>query len=143
MVPSSRGRQFSSRRIRMQVHTGGRLEVSVLREAGEFEALEEEWDDLYRHSPAASPFQSWAWLYSWWESYGRDYDLRLVAVRADNVLVGLLPMMLERGRAFRRLLFVGTGLTDYNDALVRGGWEARVAEAGARALWGLGGWHVV
>jgi CelD/BcsL family acetyltransferase involved in cellulose biosynthesis len=127
----------------MQVHTGGRLDVSVLRDAAAFGALEGEWDELYRHSPAASPFQSWAWLYSWWESYGKDYDLRLVAVRADGVLVGLLPMMLERGRAFRKLLFVGTGLTDYNDVLARGGWEARVAEAAQWALWGMGGWSVV
>ena len=64
-------------------------------------------------------------------------------MRAGGLLVGLLPMMLERDRAFRRLLFVGTGLTDYNDALVRGGWEARVTEAAGWALWGMGGWHMV
>jgi hypothetical protein len=54
----------------MQLRHDGRLEVSVLRDAAAFGALEEEWDELHRSAPAATPFQSWACLYSWWESYG-------------------------------------------------------------------------
>jgi CelD/BcsL family acetyltransferase involved in cellulose biosynthesis len=122
---------------------GQRLDTAVLRDTREFASLEEEWDDLYRHSPRATPFQSWAWLYSWWECYGEDYELRLVAVREGGLLVGLLPLMLERRWGFGRLLLIGgNAMTPYKDVLAREGWEQEVAEAGARALKGLGGWRV-
>ncbi len=44
--------------------------VEIVEDSWGFAALEEEWDDLHRQSPRATPFQSWAWLYSWWEHYG-------------------------------------------------------------------------
>ena len=40
-------------------------DIAILKEAQEFAALEEEWEDLYHDSARATPFQSWAWLYSW------------------------------------------------------------------------------
>jgi CelD/BcsL family acetyltransferase involved in cellulose biosynthesis len=87
----------------------------------EFEALEEEWEDLYHESSIATPFQSWAWLYSWWQSYGEGYELRLLTMRDDaGLLVGIMPLMLERKLGLRRLLFIGTGQTDYLGVLVRG-----------------------
>lgn len=117
-------------------------DVAVIKDAQAFAALEEEWEDLHRASPQATPFQSWAWLYSWWEFYGEGYELRLVTVRDRSLLVGLVPLMLERRGGFGRLLFVGTGLTDYHDLLAREGREAQVSEAGRRALEQMDGWHV-
>jgi hypothetical protein len=117
--------------------------VGVVEDARGFAALEGEWEELYRDSPAATPFQSWAWLYSWWESYGGGRGLRLVTVRsAGGLLVGVLPLMLERRHGLARLLFVGTGLTPHLDLIAREGWEDWVSEAGARALRQIGGWHV-
>src|SRR5918999_86631 len=78
------------------------LEVAVLEDAREFAALEEEWNDLYRNSPLATPFQSWAWLYSWWEYYEEGYELRLITVRDEDLLVGLMPLMLKRRGGFGR-----------------------------------------
>ena len=122
--------------------TERRLDTAVLRDTEDFAALEEEWAELYGRCPSATPFQSWAWLYSWWEHYGGDYELRLIAVREGDLLVGLAPLMLRRGPGFGRLLLVGTGSTDYLDVLAREGWEREVAEAGARALEGMDGWRV-
>jgi CelD/BcsL family acetyltransferase involved in cellulose biosynthesis len=118
------------------------LKVAVISEAKDFAALEEEWEELYRNSPLATPFQSWAWLYSWWEFYGRGYELRLVTIRDDGLLVGLMPLMLQRLAGFGRLLFIGTGPTDYQDVLVREGWESLVSQAGVQALRQLDGWQV-
>jgi len=119
------------------------LEVTVVEEARGFAALQEEWEGLYRNAPLATPFQSWGWLYSWWEYYGGGYGLRLVAVRErGGLLVGLLPLMVERRWGLGRLLFVGTGLTDYLDFLVREGWEAEVSEAAVRALTRIDSWQV-
>ena len=119
------------------------LKVAVLEEDHHFEALKEEWEDLYQNSPLATPFQSWAWLYSWWEFYGEDYELRLVTVRDGDLLVGLMPLVLEvQWGYFGRLLFVGIGPSDHLDILAREGWEAGVIEAGINALRQMDSWHV-
>jgi len=127
----------------LKPHLAQLLDSAILVKDEDFAALEEEWEDLYQNSPRATPFQSWAWLYSWWESYGEGYELRLISVRDDaGLLVGLIPLMLERRGAVGRLLFVGTGITDHLDVLAREGWEEGVAEAGVRALQGMDSWHV-
>jgi CelD/BcsL family acetyltransferase involved in cellulose biosynthesis len=123
--------------------TGQRLDTAVLRDATDFASLEEEWDDLYDDSPLATPFQSWAWLYSWWESYGEGYELRLITVRSgEGLLVGILPLMLKHRWGFGKLLFVGSGQTDYLDVIAREGWEEEVSEAGVSALRQMGSWQV-
>src|SRR5215203_4918358 len=117
--------------------------VDFIEDEAGFAALEEEWEDLHLHCPSATPFQSWAWLYSWWEYYGEGYRLRLITVRdEEGSLVGVLPLMLERGGVLGRLLFVGSGVTDYRDGLVGEGWEGHVARAGAWALKQIGSWRV-
>jgi hypothetical protein len=124
--------------------TARSLDIKVLTEISDFVALEGEWDELYENCPQATPFQSWAWLYSWWEHYREGYRLRLITLRdTDGLLVGLLPLMARRGR----LLLLGglaggDAMTPYKDVLARGGWEERVGEVGARALKELGGWWV-
>jgi CelD/BcsL family acetyltransferase involved in cellulose biosynthesis len=118
-------------------------DVAVISDPPAFAALEQEWDDLYQNSPRATLYQSWAWLYSWWEAYGEDYELRLITVRGeDGLLVGLIPLMLERRLGFRRLLFIGTYSSEFFDVLVRRDWEHKVCEAGIRALRQMNGWHV-
>jgi CelD/BcsL family acetyltransferase involved in cellulose biosynthesis len=118
------------------------LATAVLDDARDFAALEEEWEDLYHNSPLATPFQSWGWLYSWWEHYGEDHELRLITVRDGGLLVGLVPLMLARRAGLGKLLFIGTGPTDYLDVLVREGWEAGVSEAVVRALGQIDSWQV-
>jgi CelD/BcsL family acetyltransferase involved in cellulose biosynthesis len=127
----------------LSTHLSKLLRASVLRSAEEFAALEEVWDDLYHDSPQATPFQSWAWLYSWWEFYGEDYELRLVTVRdGGGLLVGVAPLMLKRRLGFSKLLFVGTGLTDHLDVLIREGWEDQVSEVLVRTLGEIDSWQV-
>jgi CelD/BcsL family acetyltransferase involved in cellulose biosynthesis len=127
----------------VELHSTQPLKVAVLTEDRDFEALEEEWKDLYQNAPLATPFQAWAWLYSWWESYGEQYELRLITLRNGDLLVGLMPLMLERRWGFfGKLLFIGTGPSDYLDILVREGWAARVMEAGVNALHRIDSWQV-
>ena len=118
-----------------------RVETEVLEDGRAFAALREEWARLHENAPAATPFQSWEWLYTWWEHYGGGHALRLVTVRdGRGVLVGAAPLMLDRRPG--RLLFVGTGITDYLDVLVRDGWGEEVAPAVAGAMREMGGWAV-
>jgi len=65
-------------------------------------------------------------------------------VRDGALLVGLVPLMLERWWGFPGWLsFIGTGLTDYLDILVRRGWEAQVAKAGIGALKRMQPWKML
>ncbi len=76
-----------------------RVTVKAVTRVQEFAAMEAEWEGLRAASPSATPFQSWAWLYSWWEVYGGGrLSLRLVAAREGRggALVGLAPLMVER-----------------------------------------------
>jgi len=60
-----------------------------------------------------------------------------------TLLVGLAPLMLDRRWGFGRLLFIGTGITDYLDIVVRRGWERQFTEAGRRVLGQMDCWHVM
>lgn len=111
---------------------GNTLATPVVRSGREMELLEREWDDLYEASPAATPFQSWAWLYSWWEVYGADCEPCVITVRSGGKLAGLVPLVRERWTG--RVLFMGTGPSVYLDMLAREGEEAAVARAAAERL---------
>jgi len=89
--------------------------VDVIADTDGFRALEHQWRDLYEASPAATPFQTWEWLFTWWEVYGTRGALRLITARHDGQLVGVLPLMATRPG---HLQFLGTGLSDHLDALV-------------------------
>jgi CelD/BcsL family acetyltransferase involved in cellulose biosynthesis len=119
------------------------LDVTVLEDSQAFRALEQEWEDLYQECSYSTPFQSWAWLYSWWEAFGEAHELRLITVRDGTLLVGLIPLMLERRWGLRRLRSIGFEL-DRLDLLARNGWEDKVSEASVGALWQMmGSWHVL
>jgi CelD/BcsL family acetyltransferase involved in cellulose biosynthesis len=96
------------------------MTVAVLKDTRAFLALKEEWEQLYCDSPLATPFQSWSWLYSLWEAIGEGYELRLIAVRDGDLLVGIIPLMLEHRWGIRRLLLIGTR-HDQRDLLAKKG----------------------
>ncbi|CAG6395136.1 GNAT family N-acetyltransferase [Streptomyces cocklensis] len=100
-------------------HTGaGDLAVTVCRDPREFAALAAEWAALHGRCTQATPFQSHAWLHSWWLSYATRRDrLRVVLVHRQGVLVGAAPLL----RTYRPLPVVrplGGRITDYTDVLV-------------------------
>ncbi|QES48696.1 glycosyl transferase family 1 [Streptomyces venezuelae] len=107
----------------------GPLTVSLCRDPRQFAALEQPWNRLVRACPTATPFQSHAWLHSWWLSYGRDGRLRTVLVRRDGELVGAAALMLVH-RPMPLLVPLGGGITDYFDVLV----DAEHADAVLPAL---------
>ena len=127
--------------------TGG-PQISVVTSATDFLALRVEWNELLDDSAAPTPFLRWEWLYSWWEVFGADKQLRIVLVREarDGALIGLAPMMLglrERGRLRRRVLaFIGTGEVaegDYFTLIARRGREDQAIDWLWRGLLQLAG----
>lgn len=93
------------------------LEAAVVTDEAGLRALAPDWWGLWRRCPAATPFQSPAWLLPWWRAF-HPGALRVATVRAGGVLVGLAPLYLEDGPSGRRLLPVGISLSDHLDCLL-------------------------
>ncbi|MFD9167439.1 GNAT family N-acetyltransferase, partial [Streptomyces sp. NPDC059558] len=113
--------------------SAGALSVTLCRDPRQFAALEESWNRLFRGCPTATPFQSHAWLHSWWLSYGKDGRLRIVLVRRGEELVGAAPLMLVH-RPMPLLVPLGGPITDYFDVLVAAEHAGQVVPALARGL---------
>ncbi|CAL9493062.1 GNAT family N-acetyltransferase [Streptomyces sp. enrichment culture] len=96
----------------------GGLAVTVCRDEPQFAALAADWADLYGRCASVTPFQTHAWLHSWWLSYGSPGRLRLVLVRraGDGRLVAAAPLWRTHAR-LPTLEFLGGALTDYGDVL--------------------------
>jgi CelD/BcsL family acetyltransferase involved in cellulose biosynthesis len=107
------------------------LEVDEVTISAELEALAPAWEDLWRRAPAATPFQSPAWLLPWWQEVG-DGELRVVLARRSGRLVGLLPMYRQHGSG--KLLPLGIGISDYLDGLFAADDAPAVASALLRRL---------
>ncbi|WP_221352820.1 GNAT family N-acetyltransferase [Streptomyces beigongshangae] len=106
--------------------TGLRTELCA--DEREFGRLAEEWGVLYRRCGAATPFQSHAWLHSWWLSYGTPGRLRLVLVRDGGDLVAAAPLMLVR-QPWPALVPLGGPISDFGDVLIEDGERADRAAA--------------
>ncbi|MFE5602355.1 GNAT family N-acetyltransferase [Streptomyces coelicoflavus] len=85
-----------------------------------FADLAPEWRRLYDRCASATPFQSHAWLRSWWRSYGSPGQLRLVLARDGRELVAAAPLMLVR-RPVPALVPLGGAISDYGDVLLDDG----------------------
>lgn len=93
------------------------LTTEILRDADALAALAPAWWDLWRRAPAATPFQTPAWLIPWWRCFAPGELFTLAAYR-DGSLVGLAPFYVEDGAYGRRVLPVGISLSDYLDVLL-------------------------
>ncbi|MFI9837194.1 GNAT family N-acetyltransferase [Nonomuraea sp. NPDC051941] len=106
------------------------LTLRVVREGAELAALSAEWADLYARSSAATPFQSYGWLSSWWRVYGTPGRLRVFLAHRDGRLVAAAPLRLEHRLGCRVLTPVGGGQSDFTDIVV----DDSEGDAGLREL---------
>ncbi|MFB0617567.1 GNAT family N-acetyltransferase [Streptomyces sp. AGS-58] len=109
------------------------LTVEVVTDEAAFAAMTPAWGRLYERCAAATPFQTHAWLHSWWLSYGRPGRLRLLVVRAGRDLVAVAPLMLV-SRPLPALVPLGGAISDYTDVLLDDTDDGRAAGALTEAL---------
>jgi CelD/BcsL family acetyltransferase involved in cellulose biosynthesis len=117
--------------------------VEVRRDDDCLPGLAAEWSDLVARCPAATPFQSHAWLESWWHTYGVPGRLRLVLVRHGGRLVAAAPLMLERRWLCAVLTPLGGALSDFTDVLVDEEVAADASWILAAAMLAQRDWHVL
>lgn len=118
------------------------MPVDVITSTQGLEEIAAEWDALWQRSPEATPFQSPHWLMPWWKHFGSD-DPYAIAVRSNGSLDAFAPLYILRDEESDESLgmFLGSGITDYLDAIVAPGADAaRLVEAMTAAdcqMWDL------
>lgn len=95
------------------------LQIEEVTTADALEQLRPAWSALWARCPDATPFQAPEWLIPWWRHFGVG-DLWVLALRQGEALVGLVPLYLyaTEDRPTRTVMLLGTGNTDYLDALL-------------------------
>jgi CelD/BcsL family acetyltransferase involved in cellulose biosynthesis len=104
--------------------------ISVVSERYSFDALEPEWNDLFRRAGRdAQLFQSFNWSWHWANHYlapgqpgqpGR-LSLAVVTLRREGRLVMLWPLVSERVAGLSVLRWMGEPVSQYGDALCESG----------------------
>lgn len=59
-------------------------------------AIRADWDALAAAMRYPTVFCTWDWVSAWWQHFGAGRDLRLLLVRRDGRLIGILPLFAER-----------------------------------------------
>ena len=93
------------------------MKIELLTSDAALYDLRPEWDELWRRSLSATPFQSPAWLLPWWIAFGTPSPI-IATLRTGDRLLGLLPLYVLDEPAARKLLPIGAGVTDYHDILL-------------------------
>lgn len=112
------------------------IATACMEDFATFRGLQGEWEALYRRCENVTPFNSWDWLFSWWQSYGDTHRLRIVTFRRDGVLLGVLPLYVRSepgklGISARIMRFIGDGSadSDYLSWMVAGEHRAECGRA--------------
>lgn len=118
--------------------------VKIITKVDDFFALRDEWNAINRSSPKDTIFNSWEWLYTWWETYKDDGNRQLYILTCKNwhnKLIGIAPFQIIKNPkkyfpCSRQLTLLGTGETDgsfvfgeYMDLIIETGYENAVIRA--------------
>ena len=103
------------------------LKVVTTHEAKPSPSLLDEWRGLLGDSDHATPFQTPAWVTTWWKHFGKTKKPHWIEVREGSDLVGLYPLYLSNG-PWRALRAIGTGQSDYLHPLSRQGYANKVRD---------------
>lgn len=102
------------------------MQLDIVQNTDQFEALASEWNHLLEHSASHVPFLRHEYLRAWWDTLGGGEwsrgELCLVTARGeDGSLVGAAPLFFTQNREGENaLLFLGSiEISDYLDVICR------------------------
>jgi len=99
------------------------MNIEIITNYDDFLLMEKEWERLFDKTGTNNIFLSWEWSKIWIKHHPGDWELMIVVVRDHDEVIGIAPLMKEKGGAlnFGRsvIRFLGDELlTDYTDFLV-------------------------
>jgi CelD/BcsL family acetyltransferase involved in cellulose biosynthesis len=98
-------------------------EISELNDFSEVESLRDDWNKILQQCRDKDVFSTWEWLSCWWKHFGRERKLKVLTVKDGDRIIGIAPLMLSEysflhlGK-FRKIEFIGTPHSDYNNLLL-------------------------
>ncbi|WP_319586226.1 GNAT family N-acetyltransferase [uncultured Desulfobulbus sp.] len=107
------------------------IEIAEITSQAEMNILREEWNSLLTKCPKVAIFQTWEWINSCMKNFGRMKRFVVLCIRDEGNLVAIAPMeiTLMYGLPFRRLQFIGVGVSDYMDFVIAMGFEDQALNA--------------
>ena len=118
-----------------------RVEARVLTTLAALESalgdgLQRAWQAVVESDSRASAYQAPAWCVAWYRAYADAFDPFVVVIRADDAVVGVVPMAVDR--ASRRLVFAGHTMADYRDIVAHPAYRLAVTRELVRAYLAAG-----
>lgn len=86
---------------------GAAATYETIRSRGDFSALAPAWDALVRAKRRPSPFLLHGWLDAWWTHHGGERVMQVHVARRGDVLLGGIPLEIERRLGWRVATFMG------------------------------------
>ena len=141
---------WRSAELAVSAAAGPAVTFALISERSAFDALEPEWNDLFRRAGRDTQlFQTFNWNWHWANHYlgpaaRPGVALAVVTVRREGRLAMLWPLVIERVAGLRVLRWMGAPVSQYGDVLAEPGpdalplmrqaWRFIITEVGADAI---------
>ena len=87
-------------------HQSSGLTVRVVNEDSGFKSLQDDWTRL----GGEIPFRDFRWHHTWWEHFGHDHDLMILAIYDQAHCIAIAPFFVQRILSLGRVAqFLGSG----------------------------------
>lgn len=121
---NARESRVSRRKLSLNSTTDADISVTLIKDTRQWAALKTVWDDLLRKTQDYTVFQSFDYLYTWWQNFGLWNELRIFVFHRGDKVIGVSPLMLEYftqfGKVYRHLLFVTASMEMSRPKLILG-----------------------
>ncbi len=105
------------------------LEISTIED---FDQSKPAWNELLSGSESNNIFLTWDWLFTWWNVFGDDKELKILLVKNDGMLIGIAPLYISRNgndKSFIKFLGSTYVASDHLDFISQKGSEDTVVSA--------------
>lgn len=108
------------------------LKITEVNDADGIQRNTQVWHQLQETNSSLTPWQTWEWNEAWWSHFGGNKRLKLLLFQtSSNEVVGIAPLCTARylGTPVRRLVWVGTGQSDYLGVIAHPDYEEEVCSS--------------
>lgn len=95
------------------------LRITRIADESDWLHIEPQWKQLLEDCPDTTPFQSFEWLFSWWQTFGRGELVILVGRDERAEVIGIAPFFVESKLLLRVIRCLGEGPSDYLNLILR------------------------